>query len=52
MFELLVSTMRRLSDTPGRWAGNFIDLVDEFDELWDLDDPLLADDRLAVPPHR
>lgn len=48
IFDRLANLLATLSQWPPRWSSRFIRAMDDFDELWDVDDPLLSDDPVTA----
>ncbi len=44
VFDRLAYLLGNLTERLPRWSSRFIQLMDDFDELWDIDDPLLSDE--------
>lgn len=44
VFDRLAYLLGNLTERLPRWSSQFIQLMDDFDELWDIDDPLLSDE--------
>ncbi len=47
LFDRLAYLLGNLTERLPRWSSRFIQLMDDFDELWDVEDPLLSDEPVT-----